>query len=162
MIKEEAYQKMSEGYMVTHKLFNPNEYLYMDDCFIIRSQDGEVFENDWDVRTSPEWNIDWYIYKGKFNKPGRNIPEMVKKQRVNMSALPMYEMQTGKEDKIPELMDKIDFGDSDDPPIWSSNNSITQNYDEVDNELPQKNDLPKSRVKRLLLKILYFFIRRIE
>lgn len=96
MIKEEAYQKMSEGYMVTHRLFNPNEYLYMDDCFIIRSQDGEVFESDWDVRISQEWNIDWYIYKGKFNKGRNNIPEIIKKSKVNVSALPMYEMETGR------------------------------------------------------------------
>jgi hypothetical protein len=68
MIKEEALNKMSEGYYVTHKLFAKDEYLYMDDCCIIRNENGTEFEADWDTRISQEWLIDWYIYKGPIRK----------------------------------------------------------------------------------------------
>jgi len=88
MIKEEAYNKMVEGYMITHKLFSPKEYLYMDEQFIIRNSNGETFENDWDVLNNPEWATDWYIYTGKHNK---NLPPIIKKQKIDISKLPMIE-----------------------------------------------------------------------
>jgi Ca2+/Na+ antiporter len=104
MIKEEAYNMMSEGYMVTHKLFKPGEFLYMDKQFIIRNEDGTTFENDWDVLTSPEWNIDWFIYKGKFKK---GIPSRTPIQRMDTSKIPM--MDTGRLDyKEPLKIETLD------------------------------------------------------
>jgi hypothetical protein len=97
MIKEEAYNMMSQGYMVTHEKFKPNDYLYMDQQFIIRNQDGTTFENDWDVLISPEWNTGWYIYKGKFNV-GVGIPMIKSMEKTDVSKLPMYDMGLAKLD----------------------------------------------------------------
>lgn len=90
MIKEEAYNMMSRGYPVTHKLFGRDEYLYMDKSFIIRNEDGMEFENDWDVRTSPEWLVDWYVYKNKLDKETkRSITKRVSKEEYNRDTIGM-------------------------------------------------------------------------
>ena len=67
MTKEEAYNKMQEGYPVSHKNFSPDEFLWMDDNYIIKDEEGNDFENAWDVNKTDEWNTNWYIYK-KQNK----------------------------------------------------------------------------------------------
>lgn len=68
MTKEEAYNAMQEGLCVTHKDFAEDEFLYMDENYIIRDENGDEFESSWDVKTSDRWLTDWYIYKGKGSK----------------------------------------------------------------------------------------------
>lgn len=68
MTKNEAYEAMQEGYPVSHKDFAPNQYLYMDQEFFIRDEEGNLFEASWDNCNTDRWNIDWFIYKGKISK----------------------------------------------------------------------------------------------
>ena len=65
MTKEEAYNAMQEGLCVSHKDFAEDEFLYMNENFIIKDENGDDFEASWDVKTSDRWLTDWYIYKGK-------------------------------------------------------------------------------------------------
>lgn len=65
MTKEEAYKAMLDGKAVTHKLFSPDEFLYMDELLIIRDEQDDEFENSWDVKNGDEWSTDWYICKSK-------------------------------------------------------------------------------------------------
>ena len=65
MTKEEAYNKMQEGYPVSHKNFSEDEFLWMDENYIIKDEQGNDFENAWDVQNDPDWNIGWYIFKKK-------------------------------------------------------------------------------------------------
>lgn len=68
MTKEEAYNAMQEGLCVSHKDFSEDEFLYMDENYIIRDENGDEFESTWDVKTSERWLDGWYIYKGKGSK----------------------------------------------------------------------------------------------
>ena len=68
MTKEEAYNAMQEGLCVSHKDFAENEFLYMDENYIIKDENGDEFESTWDVKTSDRWLSDWYIYKGVGSK----------------------------------------------------------------------------------------------
>ena len=68
MTKEEAYNAMQEGLCVTHKDLADDEFLYMDENYIIKDENGDEFEASWDAKTSDRWNTDWYIYKGKGSK----------------------------------------------------------------------------------------------
>jgi len=79
MIREEAYNKMTEGYAITHKLFRSNEYLYMDESFIIRNENDDAFENEWDIKSHSEWLTDWYIYKGKGANIRKNKSNILKR-----------------------------------------------------------------------------------
>lgn len=68
MTKNEAYEAMQEGYPISHKDFGPDQYLYMDQEFFIRDEEGNLFEASWDNCNTDRWNIDWFIYKGKISK----------------------------------------------------------------------------------------------
>ena len=68
MTKEEAYNAMQEGLCVTHKDLAEDEYLYMDENYIIKDENGDEFEASWDAKSSDRWQTDWYIYKGKGSK----------------------------------------------------------------------------------------------
>lgn len=65
MTKEEAYNMMQEGYPVSHTNFAEDEYLWMDENYIIKDEQGNDFENSWDVNKTDIWNTGWYIYKRK-------------------------------------------------------------------------------------------------
>ena len=65
MTKQEAYNKMLEGYCVSHKDFGSDEFLFMDESYIIRDETGEEFEESWDVRTGDSWETNWFIFKNK-------------------------------------------------------------------------------------------------
>ena len=56
---------MQHGYPVSHVNFSPNEFLWMDEDYIIRDENGDVFENSWDVNNTNEWDTGWYIFKNK-------------------------------------------------------------------------------------------------
>lgn len=152
MIKEEAYNKMSEGYMVTHKLFKPGEFLYMDKQFIIRNEDGTTFENDWDVLTTPEWNIDWFIYKGKFNK---GIPSRTPIQRMDTSKIPM--MDTGRLDyKEPIQIEALDYNEDYveyNPMDADATLKVYQDIDKMENEW--QNDI-NSRKRHIIISALIY------
>jgi hypothetical protein len=62
----EAYNSMIDGFAVSHKDFNENEFLYMDENHIIRDENGEEYETTWDVKSQMErFKIDWYICKNR-------------------------------------------------------------------------------------------------
>lgn len=65
MTKQEAYNKMIDGYPVTHKSFSPKEFLWMDpNDYIIRDENAEEFEESWDVNEdNHDFDIGWYIFK---------------------------------------------------------------------------------------------------
>lgn len=66
MTREEAYNAMQEGLPISHKDFAEDEFLYMDQDYIIRDENGDVFEESWDVQeTSERFKLGWYIYKNK-------------------------------------------------------------------------------------------------
>lgn len=65
MTKEEAYNTMQEGIPVSHKDFREDEFLWMDENYIIRDENGDEFESSWDVKKGDRWETDWYIYKKK-------------------------------------------------------------------------------------------------
>jgi hypothetical protein len=67
MTKEEAYNNMIDGYPISHKNFGPDEFLFMDENFIIRDENGDEFESSWDVKTGDMWETDWFIYKNSKN-----------------------------------------------------------------------------------------------
>lgn len=93
MIKEEAYELMGKGYAVTHRLFKKGEYLYMNDSFIIKDEEGITFEADWDTRTSPEWLVDWFVYKGKIKQPSKINKRLDRKsKRIETGGVSMWEL----------------------------------------------------------------------
>ena len=67
--KEEAYNLMQQGYCVSHKLFGPNEYIWMDgnNCCVLKDECGNDFETAWDLQDKDnenKWQFGWYIFKG--------------------------------------------------------------------------------------------------
>ena len=65
MTKMEAYNAMQEGLPISHKDFREGEFLWMNDNFIIKDENGDDFETSWDVKTGDRWETDWYIYKNQ-------------------------------------------------------------------------------------------------
>ena len=45
MTKIEAYNAMQEGLLITHKDFAENQYIYMDEMYIMRDESGYSYEN---------------------------------------------------------------------------------------------------------------------
>ena len=80
MTKQEAYEAMQEGYPVAHKDFGEGEFIYMDQNFFIRDENGNLFESTWDVRTTERWEADWYIFKNKQIKR-RTGPQLLQNKR---------------------------------------------------------------------------------
>lgn len=80
MTKQEAYEAMQEGYPVSHKDFGEGEFIYMDQNFFIRDENGNLFESTWDVRTTERWEADWYIFKNKQIKR-RTDPQLLQNRR---------------------------------------------------------------------------------
>ena len=69
MTKNEAYEYMQQGYPVSHKNFGPDQYLYMDQDYIIRDENGIAFEASWDVQNNDrQWDLDWFIFKNAATK----------------------------------------------------------------------------------------------
>lgn len=62
MTKQEAIQKMQEGYAVTHNLFSDNEFIGMKDDMIVTEEgypvSPEVF---WADRKLPIWEEGWEL-----------------------------------------------------------------------------------------------------
>lgn len=90
MTKEEAYNKMSEGYAITHTSFRKDEYLYMDESYIIRDEENNVFENEWDARADQSWNVDWYIYKNRRRNIGLAKQAYLQKNVYNVDGRVSY------------------------------------------------------------------------
>ena len=66
MTNIEAYNSMIDGFAVSHKLFSPDEFLYMDENHIIRDEKGEEYETTWDVKSQmDQFKTDWYIIKNR-------------------------------------------------------------------------------------------------
>ena len=66
MTNIEAYNSMIDGFAVSHKLFSPEEFLYMDESHIIRDENGEEYETTWDVKSQmDQFKTDWFICKNR-------------------------------------------------------------------------------------------------
>ncbi|EDV1300498.1 hypothetical protein AAC69_002584 [Salmonella enterica subsp. enterica serovar Hadar] len=64
MTKDEALEKMKQGFKVSNQYFTSNEFLYMKENGVIMSEDGYNF-NDWffNIRKGEEWKLDgWSVY----------------------------------------------------------------------------------------------------
>lgn len=66
MTNFEAYNAMIDGFAVSHKAFNPQEFLYMDENHIIRDENGYEYETSWDEKEKmDQFKTDWYICKNR-------------------------------------------------------------------------------------------------
>lgn len=64
MNKDEALEKMKQGFKVSNQYFTSDEFLYMKANGVIMSEDGYNF-NDWffNIRKGEEWKLDgWSVY----------------------------------------------------------------------------------------------------
>lgn len=86
MTKNEAYEAMQEGYPISHKDFSPNQFLYMDQNFIIRDENGIEWEASWDVADKDtRFGLNWFIYKGTVTKrmgTGRKLIEVASNENL--------------------------------------------------------------------------------
>lgn len=68
MTKDEALEKMKQGFKVSNQYFTSDEFLYMKENGVIMSEDGYNF-NDWffNIRKGEEWEewkLDgWSVYR---------------------------------------------------------------------------------------------------
>ena len=65
MNKDEALEKMKQGFKVSNQYFTSDEFLYMKENGVIMSEDGYNF-NDWffNIRKGEEWKLDgWSVYR---------------------------------------------------------------------------------------------------
>lgn len=65
MTKDEALEKMKQGFKVSNRYFTSDEFLYMKENGVIMSEDGYNF-NDWffNIRKGEEWKLDgWSVYR---------------------------------------------------------------------------------------------------
>lgn len=63
MTKDEALEKMKQGFKVSNEYFTSDEFLYMKNG-VIMSEDGYNF-NDWffNIRKGEEWKLTgWRVY----------------------------------------------------------------------------------------------------
>lgn len=64
MTKDEALEKMKQGFKVSNEYFTSDEFLYMMKNGVIMSEDGYNF-NDWffNIRKGEEWKLTgWRVY----------------------------------------------------------------------------------------------------
>ncbi|NCC17207.1 MAG: hypothetical protein EOM28_12960 [Clostridia bacterium] len=65
MTKDEALEKMKQGFKVSNQYFTSDEFLYMKENGVIMSEDGYNF-NEWffNIRKGEEWKLDgWSVYR---------------------------------------------------------------------------------------------------
>lgn len=70
MTKQEAIQAMREGKKVTHRFFQPDEWVTWvisglgecDDMYITEDGCRLSSEDFWTLRTDPAWETGWEIY----------------------------------------------------------------------------------------------------
>ena len=159
MIKEEAYNKMSEGYMVSHKLFSLKDYIYMDDQLMIRKSTGELFENEWDIITDKDWATDWFIYTGKHNK---NIPPIIKISKVDQKVIPMIDWRGIRRDIKQDLSKSNNDELIEIEETLNNNNLIYIEGNSYVNEsllhIKGKNDIKYHKPKKSIRNISYILI----
>lgn len=66
MKKDQALEKMKQGFKVSNEYFTSDEYLFMNASGAIISEDGYNF-NDWffNIRKGEEWKLEgWSVYNG--------------------------------------------------------------------------------------------------
>lgn len=64
MTKDQALEKMKQGFKVSNEYFTSDEYLFMNASGEIISEDGYNF-NDWffNIRRGEDWKLDgWRVY----------------------------------------------------------------------------------------------------
>lgn len=67
MTKEEAYNAMQEGLLITHTSFGEGCYIYMDSSFIMKDETGHEYEESWD-QDIEMFRTGWYVFKGVSSK----------------------------------------------------------------------------------------------
>lgn len=66
MNKSEAIEAMKQGEKVTHRFFEPKEFITMKGSRI-ETEEGYSCPADefWSYRTGLSWNLDWEIWKAE-------------------------------------------------------------------------------------------------
>ncbi len=80
MTKNEAYDAMQQGLLVTHTSFLPGQYIYMDESFIMRDETNHEFEESWDALTNDMFKTGWCISKGHIEENKKLLGFIPKKQ----------------------------------------------------------------------------------
>lgn len=64
LTKEKAKKALLEGYKITHKYFESDEYIYAFNNMTIFTEKGFSIDADifWKYRTGENWDTNWYIY----------------------------------------------------------------------------------------------------
>lgn len=65
MTKQEAIQAMMQGTKVTHRYFQPNEWITMRGKFTIVTEEGYKVDADefWSYRKTESWENDWSVWE---------------------------------------------------------------------------------------------------
>lgn len=65
MLKEEAIVLMIQGKKLTHRYFEPHEWMTMLGPDVILFEDNVkcTIQEFWTIRSEPEWNTDWSLWK---------------------------------------------------------------------------------------------------
>lgn len=64
LTKEEAIQAMLKGKKVTHKYFNDDEYMFMEDDLFVFDDGMKLTQKEfWLSNRGFEWLTDWDYYK---------------------------------------------------------------------------------------------------
>ncbi len=63
MTINQAKTALWEGHKLTHYLFSPDEFVYLDENGILRDEQGLNMHNFWDYRDSLAWQHDWKVYE---------------------------------------------------------------------------------------------------
>lgn len=62
LTKQEAIKALEDGHKLSHRFFQPHEYIYLKDNKIFMEDDYSIdIETFWQDRNSLMWNKDWYI-----------------------------------------------------------------------------------------------------
>lgn len=62
MTKYQAYEKMLIGEKVTHTLFSPSEYIYIEKLKI-KDENGYDFTEGFEIRNTKEWDDGWSLFE---------------------------------------------------------------------------------------------------
>lgn len=143
MTKREAYDRMIEGYAISHNLFGKDEFLFMDDNYIIRDENGNEFEASWDAKEGDSWETDWFIYKN--NKLFKLARKKASAEALEGNTPYITDNMEDGEKYRQEMYDKhadqlllSAFGDDDNVVVDTDELSSVKTVDVVNNDIQKK------------------------
>ena len=63
--REQAYELMANGCLVTHDYFKKGTYIFMNENYVIHDQDNNTFEDEWDNLDGERYKTGWRVYDNK-------------------------------------------------------------------------------------------------